>query len=755
MERNCRLIFKFLFIFSLLVSKVDNPLFAQTFQKIYNPSFGNNPIPLGLSQRPDGKYFMAFESSLGTNFVYLTCLNEDGTPLWIKQIDLTEPGNWILTNTYESVTATSDNGCVVTVAFFNPISANAGQHQYLIKFDASGNIEWSKEYEASRSCGDVYIMMTSVGDEIYNIIKECDTDKFHLTRFNNAGVILEEKLSDSPMFCQSLSAANNGSALITAETNNGTNSKSHILKFFPNIGLKTILSFLNYSITSAVEHSNGQIFFSAFEKSNDSFSNSCVIGMAENGQVKWLKKVTFSESLNPTGCLFLSLNKTENQLLLAMANGQTSLLKFDLLGNFLSSFRYEDENECLTKVIATNDGAWAWLHSLQLIVSKADLNLQINNCSPALPCKTNIKDHYASSTNSSSFLMTTVNRYQNYPISLNDLTIMGEDYCPPISLPLNADFQILDSVQCQGIPFEFRRNSIGNDVSNWHFDGGVPESQHGIFNIKTSISAVGKHQITHYIGRGVCSDTTFKQVYVIPSPSPLSFNGGAICEGDSLLLEINPIDTSLILNWDDGSPLKEIWLKEEGEYGYKIENSEGCYTESGFSIDFHPFHDFKLLGEKTPCFGEIPVISLKNVQNYQHVLWNTGSKETNITIENDGWYKVTVKEGECEKKDSLEVIFTHCDTCKVYAPSVFIIDSDVNGQFTFQSNCTITALDLRILDRWGSLVFQTNQPDFRWLGLASGKPVEQGIFIYEATMTLEINSRKEKMKKKGDILVLK
>jgi hypothetical protein len=754
MERNCRVILLCFCFFSNLALFGDSMLFAQTFQKIYNPTFGNNPIPLGLAQRPDGKYFMAFEASLSTNFVFLSCLNAEGEPEWITQIDLTEPGNWILTNTYESVTATSDNGCLVTIAFFNPNAANTKQYQYLLKFNATGTIEWSKKYQADKSCGDVYIMMTTVGDEIYNIIKECATDKFHITRLNNAGDILEEKLSDEALFCQSLSPINAGGVLISAMSQSSNSWQSHVMKFVPNVGLQNLFSLSNYRIENAIMHSNGQIFFTALSNISNSLSKDCVIGMAENGQVKWSKKITFSESLHPSGCLFLSFNKNENQLLLAMANGQTNLIKFDLQGNLIDAKRYPDENECLTKLIATNDGAWAWLHSLQLVVSKADTALNIANCLPIAPCKTTIEPIFLN-TQTANWSMTAVHRYENFSIQKNPLTLTNEDYCPSPILPLDAAFMALDSVQCQGIPFEFRRSAISNDASFWHFEGGSPATLEGVFNIKSTFPDTGRHLVTHYIGRGACTDTAFVNIYVAPSPELLTFASVQMCEGDSAFIEIDLGDSTKIFQWMSGENLSSTWLKNKGAHPYFIENLEGCRTEGDILVDFYPFHDFTILGEKTPCFGEKAEISLQNVQNNQQIRWNTGSTDSKINIETDGWYKVTVTEGTCQKTDSIEVHFTHCDSCKVYAPTVFKIDADVNGQFTLQSNCTITALDLRILDRWGNLVFQTNQPDFRWDGYWRGKVVTQGIFIFEAIMTLEMNGKKEIIRKKGDVLVVR
>jgi CHU_C Type IX secretion signal domain len=754
MERNCRVKLLFFCFFSLFVLFGDCPLFAQTFQKIYNPTFGNNPIPLGLSQRPDGKYFMAFEASLSTNFVFLSCLNANGTPEWITQIDLTEPGNWILSNTYESVTATSDNGCLVAIAFFNPNAANTKQYQYLIKFSAAGSIEWSKKYEANKSCGDVYIMMTTVGDEIYNIIKECGTNEFHLTRLSNAGVILEEKISDEALFCQSLSPINTGGVLISALSQINNTWQSHVMKYVPNTGLQNLFSLSNYQITSAVMHTNGQVFFSATPNSNNSLSNDCVIGMAENGQVKWSKKVTFTESLHPTGCLFLSLNKSENQLLLAMANGQTNLMKFDLEGNLLDTKRYPDENECLTKLIATDDGAWAWLHSLQLVVSKADAALNIANCMPILPCKTKVESINLG-TQTANWGMSPVNRYDNFSIQKNPLTLSSEDYCPNTFLPLDASFTVLDSVQCKGIPFEFRRNAINNDASVWHFEGGNPATLGGVFEIKSTFPDTGRHIITHLIGRGACSDTAHTSIFVVPAPEPLIITELQICEGDSVFLDLNIQDSTTLLQWSNGENFHSTWLKNEGSNPYIVENTEGCRTEGDIAVAFYPFHDFSILGEKTPCIGQKTEISLENIQNNQQVRWNTGSTESKTTIETDGLYKVAVTEGFCTKYDSIYVQFTHCDSCKIYAPTVFKIDTDVNGQFTLQSNCTIAAINLHILDRWGNLVFQTNQPDFKWEGYARGKPVAQGIFIYEAEITLEMNGKLEKIKKKGDILVLK
>ncbi|MCB9186055.1 MAG: choice-of-anchor L domain-containing protein [Flavobacteriales bacterium] len=72
----------------------------------------------------------------------------------------------------------------------------------------------------------------------------------------------------------------------------------------------------------------------------------------------------------------------------------------------------------------------------------------------------------------------------------------------------------------------------------------------------------------------------------------------------------------------------------------------------------------------------------------------------------------------------IEPIFTF------YIPNTFTPNNDdVNEEFFGQGE-GFTEYSMFIYDRWGELIFQSNDPDYKWDGTYMGNPVEQGVYVY-------------------------
>jgi gliding motility-associated-like protein len=74
------------------------------------------------------------------------------------------------------------------------------------------------------------------------------------------------------------------------------------------------------------------------------------------------------------------------------------------------------------------------------------------------------------------------------------------------------------------------------------------------------------------------------------------------------------------------------------------------------------------------------------------------------------------------------------DNCPVYTlPNVFTPNSDrVNDHFVPFPYRGVKEIDLKVFNRWGQVVFTTNDPDIRWDGTLNnnGEPVPDGVYFY-------------------------
>lgn len=88
---------------------------------------------------------------------------------------------------------------------------------------------------------------------------------------------------------------------------------------------------------------------------------------------------------------------------------------------------------------------------------------------------------------------------------------------------------------------------------------------------------------------------------------------------------------------------------------------------------------------------------------------------------------------------------------QVYIPTAFSPNGDgINDVFCVYGNC-IAAMQLRVFDRWGSLVFESEDVKTCWNGLYHGIAVNAGVFIYDFSCTMKNG---QSLKKHGNVTVV-
>ncbi|MEM8891957.1 MAG: gliding motility-associated C-terminal domain-containing protein, partial [Bacteroidota bacterium] len=99
---------------------------------------------------------------------------------------------------------------------------------------------------------------------------------------------------------------------------------------------------------------------------------------------------------------------------------------------------------------------------------------------------------------------------------------------------------------------------------------------------------------------------------------------------------------------------------------------------------------------------------------------------------NAGKYLVTlnyITENGCEGQFSqlMEVK----ELIVVSIPSAFSPNGDGVNDFFYIGSNLITDIDFKVYNRWGELVFQSQNPDFQWNGFSSeGRRLAEGVYVY-------------------------
>lgn len=130
------------------------------------------------------------------------------------------------------------------------------------------------------------------------------------------------------------------------------------------------------------------------------------------------------------------------------------------------------------------------------------------------------------------------------------------------------------------------------------------------------------------------------------------------------------------------------------------------------------------------------IVITPTVSNYDSLVWSNGSKispfiyDENIIMFDTVSISATAY-GCGQVSDTIEIYVENCH-CILYVPNTFTPDgNDFNNTFKITHLCEFIAFELIIYDRWGEIIFQTNNPNFEWDGTGTnGLKVQNGAYSW-------------------------
>jgi gliding motility-associated-like protein len=148
------------------------------------------------------------------------------------------------------------------------------------------------------------------------------------------------------------------------------------------------------------------------------------------------------------------------------------------------------------------------------------------------------------------------------------------------------------------------------------------------------------------------------------------------------------------------------------------------------------------------CNGTSMVITAN--AGYKTYLWSDGSNGPALTVRASATYAVQVTDTNgCIGTDSIEII--PCQN--IYFPNAFTPNNDgrndVFGPIIFGS---VTNYELTIYNRWGQLVYLSENAGQGWNGEMDGKPQPAGMYVWNCRYQLQ---RKKPASKSGTVLLIR
>ncbi len=126
-----------------------------------------------------------------------------------------------------------------------------------------------------------------------------------------------------------------------------------------------------------------------------------------------------------------------------------------------------------------------------------------------------------------------------------------------------------------------------------------------------------------------------------------------VCEGSSINLFANTFGE--VFKWNTNSTSNTATVNQQGTYWVEVTNGY-CINSDTITIRFQPMHQVVLPPDVEMCSGEkYDVVPITNAKNPVY-LWSNGMNSKYITVRNNGAYVITVVDGVCEARDTINVV---------------------------------------------------------------------------------------------------
>jgi len=226
------------------------------------------------------------------------------------------------------------------------------------------------------------------------------------------------------------------------------------------------------------------------------------------------------------------------------------------------------------------------------------------------------------------------------------------------------------------------------------------------------------------------------QINISPTPS-LEMNLESLekeCEGGSISLFANaPFSGEYVWEtpngeFSEGQNYNQLnsTFDDSGIYNITFTDNFGCQIDSFLKIEIFPSPLVNLGNDSMFCLENPFYISAGNHTDY---LWQDGSTRADFLVENYGTYTVGVmNEFGCFGRDSI-TFFTNCST-ELFVPNAFSPNEDGENDFFQAYGIEVVQFKLKIFDRWGAFLFESNHLEQGWDGKYKGQLKENGVYVY-------------------------
>lgn len=297
----------------------------------------------------------------------------------------------------------------------------------------------------------------------------------------------------------------------------------------------------------------------------------------------------------------------------------------------------------------------------------------------------------------------------------------------------------MDTTICFGSSIILDAGSNGNIYTWYNFTNGQTQQ----------VQEAGKYWVKVTNSCGSSSDTII--VNVRHAPNIFLGNDSVLCIDQSLVLDAYSENATYL--WQDGSTGRYYIVTNTGEFWVDVTNPCGQDNDSILALYIDvPVID---LGVDTTIFCP-DGITLSAEAEKASYLWSDGLEDSVRFVKRPGNYVLTVTNQCGIDQDTIDIEREEC-ICELYIPNSFTPNNDgTNDLYSIGLNCDAIEFNIIILDRWGEIIYESYDLNFKWDGRSRyGDMSPIGTYVYKIKLTYPGEFGKETKQTTGAIYLLR
>lgn len=340
-----------------------------------------------------------------------------------------------------------------------------------------------------------------------------------------------------------------------------------------------------------------------------------------------------------------------------------------------------------------------------------------------------------------------------YQLRMADSGNIYNPSCYTISYPigLRVDPQpviVSNGPICEGQDLEL--SITEGTTAYWLGPNGYSNTGNKIRIPKATPAASGKYIAQAVFSPG-CTQTVDTNLVVKVNPNPIQLKlptDTVLCQGKSLFL--NAGDPLVNYKWSTGDTVNRILVSKPGVYDLYA-YQDGCYKQTSVSVNPLELPQIKALQDTSICLGDTLTL-LPETQYASSFKWNNGLQTPSIRIHRSGFFQLQVSNACGTANASFKV---ETGTCfgELLLPNAFTPNRDgLNDIFKPSLDFSIKQYRMFIYNRWGTLVFSSNNMRKGWDGTINRVEQPAGAYIWQVTYLNKVN---KKIEQSGTLLLIR